>query len=85
MIIKGAARGNAKWLATHLHRTDTNEVAEQIEIRGTVAQNTLGALREMAATALCTKARDPLYHANIDPKADELMTPERWLRAVELL
>ena len=85
MIIKGAARGNPGWLAGHLARTDTNEVAEVLEIRGVVAGTLLGAFREIAATALCTKARDPLYHANIDPHAAEEMTPERWARAVDAL
>jgi hypothetical protein len=85
MIIKGNARGNAKWLADHLARTDTNEVAEVLEIRGVVSRTPLGAFREIAATALCTKARDPLYHANIDPPADEKLTAEQWARAVDAL
>ena len=85
MIIKGNARGNAKWLADHLARTDTNEVAEVVEIRGVVSRTPLGAFREIAATALCTKARDPLYHANIDPPADEKLTAEQWARAVDAL
>jgi hypothetical protein len=85
MIIKGAARGNAGWLADHLERTDTNEVAEVVEIRGVVARTTRGAFREIAATALCTKARDPLYHANIDPRADETLTRAQWAQAVDAL
>ena len=85
MIIKGAARGNAGWLADHLERTDTNEVAEVVEIRGVAARTTRGAFREIAATALCTKARDPLYHANIDPRADETLTRAQWAQAVDTL
>jgi Relaxase/Mobilisation nuclease domain len=85
MIIKGAARGNPKWLAHHLHRTDINEIAQLIEIRGLVADDTLGALREIAATAACTKARDALYHANLDPRAGEILTAEQWARSVEIL
>src|ERR1700689_3694638 len=85
MIIKGNARGNPKWLATHLHRTDTNESAELVEIRGLIAGDTLGALREIAATASCTKARDPLYHASVSPEMGQVLTPEQWNRAVDAL
>jgi hypothetical protein len=85
MIIKGNARGNPKWLATHLHRTDTNESAELVEIRGLVAGDTLGALREIAATAVCTKARDPLYHSSLSPEMGQVLTPEQWHRAVDAL
>ena len=51
MIIKGRSRANADELATHLLRADTNERVEVIEIRGTVAMDVKGALREMCAVA----------------------------------
>jgi hypothetical protein len=85
MIIKGNARGNAKWLAGHLQRTDTNERADVLEIRGTASQNLEGAFREIMAVSSGTKCRDALYHANIDPRGDERLTPEQWSRAIDTL
>jgi hypothetical protein len=85
MIIKGNARGNAKWLAGHLGRTDTNAVAQVLEVRGTVATDMEGAFREIVAVAAGTRCRDALYHANIDPRADEPLSPEQWAAAIDRL
>ena len=51
MIIKGTSCAGAGRLAVHLMRTDTNERAEVKEIRGVVAEDLSGALREMEAVA----------------------------------
>ena len=55
MIIKGRSRAGPDELAVHLMRVDTNEVMEVIEIRGTVASDLKGALREMSAVAAGTQ------------------------------
>jgi hypothetical protein len=61
MIVKGNARAGAKSLAEHLLRADTNERVEIGEIRGTVAEDLFGALKEMEAVAICTRTSKALY------------------------
>ncbi len=85
MIIKGGARARAGELADHLERADTNERVRVVELRDVAGANLDQALREMEALASGTRCKSPLYHANIDPRADEVMTPEQWARAVDAL
>ncbi len=85
MVIKGSARGGAAALAAHLQRTDTNEVAELREVRGLVAEDLDGALREIEAVASGARSKRPFYHASINTRADELMTPEQWTKAIDRL
>ncbi len=85
MVIKGGARRGATDLATHLARTDTNERMAVLELRGVASQNLPAALREMHAHAIGTRCLRPLYHASINPAADERLTPEQWARSVDQL
>jgi hypothetical protein len=59
VIIKGTSCAGARRLAVHLTRTDTNERAEVKEIRGVVAQDLLGALREMEGVAAGARTNKP--------------------------
>ena len=54
MVIKGMSCGDARRLAVHLTRTDTNERAEVMEFRGVAAEDLRGALLEMEAVAAGT-------------------------------
>jgi hypothetical protein len=85
MVIKGNARAGAKSLATHVLRADTNERVEVNEIRGVVAEDVLGALREMEAVACCTRTGKPLYHASINTPVEERLTPEQRAQAIDRL
>jgi hypothetical protein len=85
MIIKGRSRSGADELATHLMRVDTNEHLEVLEVRGTVASDVRGALREMMAVAAGTRCKSALYHASINVRADERMTREQWQIALDRL
>jgi len=85
VVIKGGARGRAGDLAAHLQRTDTNERAEVKELRGVVAGDLDGALREMAAVASGTRSKRPLYHASVNTAPDEPLTEEQWTRAIDRL
>jgi hypothetical protein len=85
MVIKGNARAGAKSLAAHVLRADTNERVEVDEIRGVIAEDVEGALREMEAVACCTRTSKPLYHASINTRADERLTPEQRLQAIDRL
>ena len=69
MIIKGTSCAGARRLAVHLTRTDTNERAEVKEIRGVVAQDLSGALREMEGVAAGARTNKPFYHGSIEQRA----------------
>jgi hypothetical protein len=85
VIIKGGTRAGGADLGVHLNRTDTNERVRLLELRGVAGVNLDQALREMEALGAGTRCKSPLYHANIDPRAGERLTPEQWGRAVDAL
>lgn len=85
MIINGGSRTNGAFFAKHLMRGDTNERVEVCEIRGVCADNIRDALREMEAVASGTPIKNYFYHANINPRETEHLTPEQWLEAVDTL
>jgi hypothetical protein len=85
VVIKGGARGGAGSLAEHLQRTDTNERAELIELRGVVAGDLARALREIDAVASGTRCTRPFYHASINTAPDEPLTDEQWTHAIDQL
>lgn len=85
MVIKGSARGGAASLAKHLERTDTNEKMELRELRGVVAENLADALLEMEAVAAGARTKRHFYHASLNTRADEILTPEQERRALDRL
>jgi len=85
MIIKGNSRSGASDLARHLMRADTNELVSLLEVRGTAADDLLGCFREFEGVAAGTRCAKPLYHANIDPARDYVMTDAQWAHAVDEL
>jgi Relaxase/Mobilisation nuclease domain len=85
VIIKGASRAGGADLGAHLNRTDTNESVQLLELRGVAGVNLDQALREMEAFGAGTRCKSPLYHANIDPRADEVLTAAQWQQAVDAL
>ena len=86
IIIKGNRAGSVGFWSQHLLRDDTNERAQLVEIKGLTAENLPAALREMAAVAAGSRSHgDFMYQANINPQADERLTPKQWLEAVDTL
>ena len=86
MVIKGKSVAGASRLAAHLERTDTNERMEVKELRGVAAEDLRGALREMEAVASgCPNCKKPFYHASINTRADERLTPEQRGQAIDRL
>ena len=86
MIIKGGAAGNVGWWSQHLQRDDTNDRAEVMEISGLLSENLPSALREMQAIAAQSRSGGNfMYQANINPEADERLTPEQWQEAIDTL
>jgi hypothetical protein len=85
VIINGGSRSNGAYFATHLMRADHNERVEVVEIRGLAAENVRDAFLEMKAVASGTKATRYFYHANLNTREDEKLTPEQWQQAVDTL
>ena len=85
MIVKGVSCAGAARLAAHLTRTDTNERAEVKEIRGTVADDLRGALREMEVVAAGARTSKPFYHASINTLADERLSDKQRAIAIDRL
>lgn len=85
MIINGGSRSNGGYFAKHLMRADHNERVEVVEIRGLAADNIRDAFREMKAVASGTKCSNYFYHANVNTREDEQLTPEQWLLTADTL
>jgi hypothetical protein len=85
MIINGGSRCNWRFFAKHLMKGEENERVEITEIRGLAGDTVLEALREMDALASGTRCKNFFYHANLNPRADEHLTPEQWERAIDTL
>ena len=85
MVIKGTSVAGAKRLAVHLMRTDTNERAEVLELRGVAAEDLRGGLQEIEAVATGTRCQKPFYHASINTRADERLGVEQRLQAIDRL
>ena len=85
IIIEGGSRSAGWWWAQHLQNTEKNERAELIESDGLSAESVPELFREMHAMSLGTKCKNYFYQANINPRADEHLTPEQRREAVETL
>ena len=85
MVVNGSARGRPGDLAAHLLRTDHNEKMNVLSISGIDAPDLETALYEMDAIGAGARTRRTLYHANIDPRADEQLTVEQQRIAVDRL
>jgi len=85
LVINGGSRGGAYDLATHLLRTDTNELVEIFEIQHG-SQDLHRALTDFELMVnLTERGQLGLYHANIDPHGKYEMSREQWDRCVEVL
>jgi hypothetical protein len=86
MVIKGKSVAGATRLDAHLKRTDTNEDMRVLELRDVAADDLRGALKEMEAIAsACPNCKRPFYHASINTRADERLTPEQREQAIDWL
>jgi hypothetical protein len=85
MIIKGRSRGNGAQLGLYLITPGDNERIEVLEIRGLAASDVPGAVLEMEAHAAGTRCGKPLYHASINPRAEERLTDEQLAIAIDRL
>jgi hypothetical protein len=85
MIINGGSRRNGRFFSRHLMNGEHNEYVTLCEIRSLAAQNVRDAFREMEAVAMGTLCRNYFYHANINPRDREELTPAQWKMAIDTL
>ena len=86
MIVNGGSRSNGAFFARHLMRVDDNERVTVAEMRGfAYAQDVPEAFAELRDRAQGTRCKNFFYHANINTRADELLTPEQWQQAADRL
>lgn len=82
MILKGSQRGGAKQLGLHLLKTEENEHVELHDIRGFMADDVVGALREAEAIAKGTKCRQFLFSVSLNPPEKETVRVETFEKAL---
>ena len=85
MIVKGGSRKSGSFFASHLMKTEENERVSIAEMKGLYAEDLPEAFRELKALAAGTRAENYFYHASINPREDERLTPEQWEFAVDRL
>lgn len=86
MIINGASRSNGAFFSRHLMRADHNERVSLVEMRGLAsAEDVREAFRELKQRAEGTACKNYFYHANLNTREDEVLTPEQWAQAVNVL
>lgn len=73
MILKGSQRGGAKQLSRHLLKTQENEHVEVHELRGFIADDLTGALREAYAISQATGCRQFLFSLSLNPPPNEVV------------
>ena len=82
MILKGSQRGAAIELGHHLLKTE-NEQVELHELRGFMADNVLGAMKEAQAVAHGTRCRQHLFSVSFNPPENEIVSVDSFERAIE--
>ena len=85
IIINGGSYSAGDWWSNHLQKAETNERVEIVGFTNLSAETIPDAFREMKALAAGTKCENYFYQANINPRADEHLTPAQRDEAVELL
>lgn len=70
MILKGSQRGGAGQLAAHLLNERDNDHVRVFDLRGFVADDLTGALREAYAVSRATKCRQFLFSLSLNPPKD---------------
>jgi len=83
VILKASQRGGAGQLAAHLMRLDDNEHVELHEVRGFVAEDLHGALKEAEAVSKGTRCKQFLFSVSLNPPEHERVPVKAFEDAVE--
>lgn len=84
MILKGSKRGSAVDLGKHLLKAE-NEHVEIHEIRGFVADNVIGALKEVQAISRGTKCSKFLFSLSLSPPETENVPVKAFEDAIDTI
>jgi hypothetical protein len=85
IIINGGSYSAGGWWGKHLQNAEKNERVAIIEFSGLFAETIPDAFRDMKEFAANTKCKNYFYQANINPRADETLTPAQWREAIDRL
>jgi len=85
MILKASQRAGAKQLAQHLLRLDENDHIEVHEVRGFMAEDLTGALREAYAISRGTKCPQYLFSVSLNPPQHETASVEAFEHAIDTI
>jgi hypothetical protein len=75
MIIKASSRSGSAQLGRHLLKPE-NEHVEIYEVRGFIAEDVMGALKEAQAMAMGTRCKKFLFSVSLNPPESESVRPE---------
>jgi hypothetical protein len=81
IIINGRSCCSGAWWSNRLNNEETNERVTVVEYCDLSATSVREAFREMEALAAGTKCKNYFYQANINPRADEVLTAKQWGRS----
>ena len=81
MILNASQRGGASQLGVHLLKAE-NEHVEVHEIRGFVADDIKGAMKEAQAVALGTRCKQHLFSVSLSPPQSELVSVAKFEAAI---
>jgi hypothetical protein len=85
LIIKSRAVGSVSHWSQYLRQQGDNEKVTEHEI-GATSQDLKEALEEWREAAQHTRSEGNfMYHVSFNPKADENLTPEQWMKAIDLV
>lgn len=82
MILHGNARSGGRALAFHLMRTDENEHIEVQEVSGFMADDVVGAFREIEALSMGTRCEKPFFSLSMSPPKDANLTAKQFEAAI---
>lgn len=85
MIIKGSERANSKELAVHLLNDFDNDIVVIHDLRGFVASNLTGAMKEAQAISHGTKCKNHLFSVSLNPPENEAVSIEVFEKAIQRL
>lgn len=85
MILKASQRGGGMALAAHLLKSENEhvEVHEVHEVRGFVADDVKGAMKETQAVAKGTRCKQPLFSVSFNPPQDASVSIDKFEAVIE--
>ncbi len=83
MILKASQRSGAAQLGRHLLNAQDNEHVEVHEVRGFLAEDVMGAMKEAEALAKGTRCKQHLFSVSLNPPENEDVPAEVFEGAIE--